>query len=75
MKASVTTAGTFLLGCGEQGCSPSRPVHRETKRADVVVVGAGLAGLMAARELVKAGVGRSLSSRRASGASGASGSR
>jgi len=57
MKASVATAGTLLLGCGERGCGSSRPDSREKKQADVVVVGAGLSGLMTARELVKAGVG------------------
>ncbi|WP_438022409.1 flavin monoamine oxidase family protein [Sorangium sp. So ce233] len=55
MEASAAAAGTLLLGCGERGCSSSRP-FQEVKQADVVVVGAGLSGLMAARELVKAGV-------------------
>lgn len=46
----------LLVGCGTRSCSsrPTGPLEKKT--ADVVVVGAGLSGLVAARELLKAGV-------------------
>lgn len=52
--AAGITSG-LLLGGGSLGCAKkSGPLERKT--ADVVVVGAGLSGLVAARELLKAGV-------------------
>ncbi|EYF00542.1 flavin monoamine oxidase family protein [Chondromyces apiculatus] len=57
MKASFATAGALLVGCGQRGCATTAAVPRETRRVDVVVVGAGLSGLMTAREMLKGGVG------------------
>jgi monoamine oxidase len=59
LAGGVATTGGLLLPTGISGAeTPSRKHKRsraKTRRVDVVVVGAGLAGLSAARELVKVG--------------------
>ncbi|MRG97797.1 FAD-dependent oxidoreductase [Polyangium spumosum] len=55
LRGAASLGGGLLLGCGRGGCARSAPLERRT--AGVVVVGAGLSGLVAARELRKAGVG------------------
>src|SRR6058998_2942613 len=59
LGAAAATTAAFALPAGA-GASrqrrPIRPGHRTTRRrADVIVIGAGLAGLSAAREVVNAG--------------------
>jgi len=57
LRGFAGAAGGLLVGCGRGGCSgKAERGPLEARKADVVVVGAGLSGLMAARELVKAGV-------------------
>src|SRR4051812_20798927 len=51
LSGAALTAGAVALGPGVAAASPAA----KPTTADVVVVGAGLAGLTAARELVKAG--------------------
>ena len=51
---ALTAAGTVLPAAADAKTT-KRPTKRRIKRADVVVVGAGLAGLTAARRLVTAG--------------------
>lgn len=46
-------AGAALLALGS---TPARAARRRTRSADVVVVGAGLSGLAAAREIGRAHV-------------------
>ncbi|MEA2381779.1 MAG: monoamine oxidase [Solirubrobacteraceae bacterium] len=50
-------AGVALLArdADAAGAAPARAARRRTRRADVAIVGAGLAGLTAARRLVAAG--------------------
>jgi monoamine oxidase len=55
-EALIGAAGATAAALTETGSSQARPRRLETpKRADVVIVGAGLAGLTAATDLVKAG--------------------
>ena len=49
--AAATTTTIWLGG----GAGPATAAARRTRRADVVVIGAGLAGLAAARDLRAAG--------------------
>ena len=58
--AGVGAAATLLPGAAEAAKrkpkkKKKKPAKKRSRRADVVVVGAGFAGLTAARELVKAG--------------------
>jgi monoamine oxidase len=53
LSGAALTAGAVALGPGVAAASP--PAAGTSTTADVVVVGAGLAGLTAARELVRAG--------------------
>ncbi|MDC3955561.1 FAD-dependent oxidoreductase [Polyangium jinanense] len=55
LRGTALAAGSMLVGCGQRGCSRSAPLEKRT--ADVVVIGAGLSGLVTARELLKAGAG------------------
>jgi len=57
LGAGVSAGAGALLGAGPLGTSPAAAAPRAAapQRADVVVVGAGLAGLTAARRLVAAG--------------------
>ncbi|MCW3062984.1 MAG: FAD-dependent oxidoreductase, partial [Solirubrobacterales bacterium] len=55
LAASALTAAGTVLPTAADAKTPKRPAKRRVKRADVVVVGAGLAGLTAARDLVAAG--------------------
>jgi monoamine oxidase len=53
--ALTTGAVAALPGAAEAKNRKTKPKRHRTRRADVCVVGAGFAGLTAARELVKAG--------------------
>ncbi|MCW3014911.1 MAG: monoamine oxidase [Solirubrobacterales bacterium] len=56
LAAGAATGAGVLLGGIDASAKPATATStRKPKRVDVVVVGAGLAGLTAARELVKAG--------------------
>ncbi len=56
LRGAAGITGGLILGGGSSGCrKKSGPLEKKT--ADVVVVGAGLSGLVAARELLKSGVG------------------
>jgi monoamine oxidase len=58
LGAGVTAGASTVLGAGALGAplgSPAAAAPRASRRTDVVVVGAGLAGLTTARALVRAG--------------------
>ena len=67
--AAAAGAALLALDADKPPPQPARQ-RRRTRTADVAIVGAGLAGLTAARKLVAAGP-RSSSSRRASASAGA----
>lgn len=56
LRGMAGVSSGLLLGHGTQGCSKKAEGPSKIIRADVVVVGAGLSGLVAAREMSKAGV-------------------
>jgi monoamine oxidase len=56
LRGMAGISSGLLVGCGTRGCFSKQTGPLEKRTADVVVVGAGLSGLVTARELVKAGV-------------------
>jgi monoamine oxidase len=55
VAAAAAGAALVTVGPAATAAAPARQARRRTRRADVAIVGAGLAGLTAARRLVAAG--------------------
>jgi monoamine oxidase len=53
--AAAAGAALLAIDARKASAAPARPARRRTRTADVAIVGAGLAGLSAARKLVAAG--------------------